>query len=150
RAASTIRDSRARARTNRQPCDFDGELTERAGQSPAVADYSAFLAIAERNSRAVIDRGNDNGQRALMLRVIHERDRKFWWRELDSNHRFLIELAVPRCPLPPTAGHLHSAVRGGSSSPRNSSVGLPRQTTARMIPPRRGSIGPNSGEAAKP
>ena len=77
RAASTIRDSRARARTNRQPCDFDGELTERAGQSPAVADYSAFLAIAERNSRAVIDRGNDNGQRALMLRVIHERDRKF-------------------------------------------------------------------------
>jgi hypothetical protein len=47
-------------------------------------------------------------------------------------------------------GRLHSTVSGGSSSRRNSSIGLPRPTTARMIPPRRGSIGLNSAEAPKP
>jgi hypothetical protein len=41
-------------------------------------------------------------------------------------------------------------VSGGSLSRRNSSFGLPKPTTARVIPPRRPSIGPNPTEASKP
>jgi hypothetical protein len=45
---------------------------------------------------------------------------------------------------------LHAGVNDDSSRRRNSSIGLPRPTTARMMPPRRRSIGSNSAEASKP
>ena len=44
-------------------------------------------------------------------------------------------------------GRLPAAVNDDSSRRRNSSVGLPRPTTARMIPPRRRPTGPNSAKA---
>jgi hypothetical protein len=47
-------------------------------------------------------------------------------------------------------GRLHAAVNDDSSRRRNSSIGLQRPTTARMMPPRRRSIGPNSADASKP
>jgi hypothetical protein len=59
------------------------------------------------------------------------------WRRMDSNCQFR------DASQPPTA------VNDDSSRRRNSSIGLPRPTTARMIPPRRRSIGPNSAEASK-
>ena len=52
---------------------------------------------------------------------------------------------------PPTAwGPSFRRVSGGSLCRRNSSIGLPRPTTARVVPPRRLSIGPNPTEASKP
>jgi hypothetical protein len=66
------------------------------------------------------------------------------------------DLAVPTIAQSdcgsPTAqrGRLHAAVNDNSSKGRNSSIGLSRPTTARMIPPRRRSIGPNSAEGSKP
>jgi hypothetical protein len=47
-------------------------------------------------------------------------------------------------------GRLHPTVSGGSSSRRNSSIGLPRPTTARMIPAAPRVDRPNSAEASKP
>jgi len=57
--------------------------------------------------------------------------------------------AMPRHP-PNSVGTFISAVSGGSLGRPNSSIGLPRPTTIRMIPPRRRSIGPNPTEASKP
>jgi len=52
---------------------------------------------------------------------------------------------------PPTAwGPSFRRVSGGSLCRRNSSIGLPRPTTARVVPPRRLSIGSNPTEASKP
>jgi hypothetical protein len=52
---------------------------------------------------------------------------------------------------PPTAwAPSFSAGERRLLEPQNSSIGLPRPTTARVIPPRRLSIGPNSTEASKP
>ena len=52
---------------------------------------------------------------------------------------------------PPTAwAPSFRRVSGGSLCRRNSSIGLPRPTTARVVPPRRLSIGPNPTEASKP
>ena len=68
------------------------------------------------------------------------------WRGMDSKFQF--RDASP----PPTAwAPSFRRVSGGSLSRRNSSIGLARPTTARVIPPpRRPSIRPNPTEATKP
>ena len=67
------------------------------------------------------------------------------WRGMDSKFQF--GDASP----PPTAwAPSFRRVSGGSLCRRNSSIGLPRPTTARVVPPRRLSIGPNPTEASKP
>jgi hypothetical protein len=73
------------------------------------------------------------------------RNRKFVDSLLEENG---FENSVPRCPaITNSAGALISAVSDGSLNHRSSSIGLPGPTTARMIPPRRMSIGPNPTEA---
>ena len=53
-------------------------------------------------------------------------------------------------PPPNSVGAFISAVSDGSLSRRNSSIGLRRPMTARMILPRRRLIGPNPTEASEP
>jgi hypothetical protein len=59
-------------------------------------------------------------------------------------------LPVPRClAITNSAGALILAVSDGSLNHRSSSIGLPRPTTARIIPPRRLWIGPHPTEAPR-
>ena len=71
-----------------------------------------------------------------------------WLRERRRWHKFQFRDAS----LPPIAwAPSIRRVSGGSLSRRNSSIGLARPTTARVIPPpRRPSIRPNPTEATKP
>jgi hypothetical protein len=59
------------------------------------------------------------------------------------------ELQFPDASPQPTGRRIRS-VSGGSSSHHNSSIGLPRPTTARMIRRADGSVGPNPREVPKP
>ena len=87
----------------------------------------------------------------MAIRIIesygrHRRYRSSHDSSLEEN-RF--EISVPRCLA--TANSVGAfRVSGGSLSRRNSSIGLPRPTTARVIPPRRLSTGLNPTEASKP
>jgi len=60
------------------------------------------------------------------------------------------EILVPRCLATANSVGAFISASGCSVSRRNSSIGLARPTTARVIPPRRLSIGPNPTEASKP
>jgi hypothetical protein len=96
--------------------------------------------------------GRDDGEtsaapQSMRARTPDERDRGFADSPLEGNG---FELSVPRCLATAQRGRLHAAVNDNSSRRRNSSIGLPRPATARMIPPRRRSIGPNSADGSKP
>ena len=67
------------------------------------------------------------------------------WRGVDSKIQF-------RDASPPAKqrGHIYFGGEWRLLGPPKHSIGLPRPTTIRMIPPRRRSIGPNPTEASKP
>jgi hypothetical protein len=88
----------------------------------------------------------DGGELVFRYRKEKSTERRtVCWRGMESKFQF--RDASP----PPTAwAPSFRRVSGGSLRRRNSSIGLPRPTTARVIPPRRLSIGPNPTEASKP
>jgi len=71
--------------------------------------------------------------------------RTLWWREMGSKFQFRDASRHRQ-----QRGRLHFGGEWCSLSPRNSSIGLPRPTTARIIPLRQRSIDRNPTEVLKP